>query len=717
MVAAVLVAGSVVAAGLFSFLAWDFGRSGALAVEPAPEHIRVEKVLPTGTFTPVATGTVSGAGGIITVGQGTPLSGLRIEVPGAVAREPVRFNVSFANVDLANVAGLPEGASIASKMIQIDTDGSPSWDVYKMFDGLVRVTLPYDPALIRGDEQGVRFYQYDPSINTLEPTGFDGQDRSANTITFQASTFSRFVAVELALSLFEDLNSSLSVDTGFRPRNDGWFIPNYGSYLRSGGVCLGMTSYAKWFYSHQKVGNGAGLYQMYREGDVMQWRDDATAIQLATRVQAGVTGIYSSLTQAEKGNLTSKQVGVSIIHGMLVSGEPQLVGLMTRYADGTYAQGGHAILAYRYDQGRFDVYDPNNPGTAVNTPQQTIPFNYSHGFSQIFKSGLNADHPLQFNVFYHASAKVFTPNNAFKGLYDMAQNRFQGSSIFPEVKLTDSTTTPEGTTPRDNDGDGVRDTASNKVTISGTISGGQGNVTSTLVLVSGQRFEAALDPVTKAFSVEVPLYQGNNDVIILATDSNTFTNWAGWLRDTVRSDAPQAAMTMTLTWGQSDSDVDLHIQEPTVNGTPGRHIYYNNKGNTGTNPYLDFDNTMGYGPEHYYATSDMVLPDPSNPTGRTDLHGTYHMKVHYYADKDSDHETYQPITWHLTVEYLVFYDEANQLEYWGYVEYSGYLGTADSTGASSFSSTGPAWSGEMTFQYLEPSPASYNVPDPPQNTF
>ena len=47
-------------------------------------------------------------------------------------------------------------------------------------------------------------------------------------------------------------------------------------------------------------------------------------------------------------------------------------------------------------------------------------------------------------------------------------------------------------------------------------------------------------------------------------------------------------MTVTLTWDQDQSDVDLHVLEP---GTDGRHIYYSNKGYTGTNPYFDLDNT------------------------------------------------------------------------------------------------------------------------------
>ncbi|MBI0583296.1 MAG: hypothetical protein ISF22_03610 [Methanomassiliicoccus sp.] len=99
---------------------------------------------------------------------------------------------------------------------------------------------------------------------------------------------------------------------------------------------------------------------------------------------------------------------------------------------------------------------------------------------------------------------------------------------------------------------------------------------------------------------------------------------------------------------------------------PGRHIYYGNRGGSGINPYLDLDNTKGYGPEHYYATSDSVLPDPSNPGQTTPLYGTYLIKVHYYADHDSDDEADQPTIWPLSIQYLAFRNEATGEEYWGY---------------------------------------------------
>ena len=71
--------------------------------------------------------------------------------------------------------------------------------------------------------------------------------------------------------------------------------------------------------------------------------------------------------------------------------------------------------------------------------------------------------------------------------------------------------------------------------------------------------------------------------------------------------------TVTLTWNGS-GDVDLHTFEPN-----GVHVYYQNK--TGISGFLDIDNTVANGPEHYYATCD-----PRN----LQL-GTYSIGINNYA--------------------------------------------------------------------------------------
>jgi uncharacterized protein YfaP (DUF2135 family) len=672
------------------------------------------RILGTSSFTSVVTGTVGQSGGSVGVtSSSNPLNGLRIDVPNGATPEDVNFDIRYADVN--SVSGLPAGASVVSKMIQIGTSGSSAWNHFKLFDSLVRVTLPYDQGLVT-NEKAVRFYHYDDTNHTLEAAGYDGQSTANNTITFEASTFSKFVAIEVLMSFFENANSSVTVDTGFRPANDGWFIPNYGSYLENGGVCLGMTAYAKWYFAQQKAQDGTGLHSKYIQGNANEWRDDATAIQLATRAQAGLSGIWASLTQEEKQNLSSKEVGLSIMHGLLVSGEPQLIGLKTMYNNGTWADGGHAVLAYRYADGHFNIYDPNVPGSSVDDDRQQMPYLYRSGFSRVFESGLTAADSLRFNIFYHAGAKVFSPNNAFKGIYDMAEVNFQGSSIFPKVELTDPSN--GGTTPIDTGSDGVRDTTQSTATISGTITGGRAAVSSTLIFVSGQKFEATVAS-DGSFSGTVPLMQGDNDVVILATDSDTFSNWAGFLRDTIRSSANPASMTITLTWDQGLSDVDLHVKEPTINGTEGRHIYYANKGSSyyQSNPFLDLDNTYGYGPEHYYATENMTLPQTGNVGPGQPLYGTYQIRVHYYSDKDSDYDNTQPITWHLNVRYLAFKNLASGQEFWSETTYSGYLSAQSTSNTGDFMNSDASWSPIYTVTYVEPVASAYGIPNPPQNSF
>jgi uncharacterized protein YfaP (DUF2135 family) len=410
-----------------------------------------------------------------------------------------------------------------------------------------------------------------------------------------------------------------------------------------------------------------------------------------------------------------KQTGYSQIHAMMVSNEPQMIDLRVQYNNGSWADYGHVVMAYSYTNGQFNIYDPNVPGSAPGTGLQVMPFNTTTnlGFKQVFKSGLTAGDALVFNIFRHINYRVFTPPNLFADLYSSAQTGFKDDTKFPKVVLTDPFTTPSGTTPADTDSDMMRNTDDSKAIISGTITGGGITVSSTLVYVAGVKYETNV--VEGAFSIQVPLLPGDNEVIILATDANTYNKWAGWLKDFIKCKAAPAVFTVTLTWDQGSSDVDLHVLEPTVNGTVGEHVYYlhPNPGDESNHPYLDFDNTQGYGPEHYICAEGMSGRNggPGEP-----LFGTYLIKVHYYADH-SEAEVTQGITWHVEVRYLAFRDPGTLDEIWLTDEYSGYLGVANSGSAHSFSNVGPEWSSLMVFEYEAPNPADYGVPPPPLTVF
>ena len=659
-----------------------------------------------GSKVDVASQSIGATGGTIQVSDASsPVNGLKIDVPQAATSEPVSFQVSYSTVD--SISGLPQSCVVASKMISIETSGSATFNKYKMFEKSVTVTLPYDTTEANDDSNPVRFYWYDPQTNQLDSAGFLSENKPAHTVTFLTGSFSDFVAIRTMLNITGSTwGIDVPVDTGFRPARDGWFIPNVGSYLDNtqGGCCLGMVSYAKWYYSNIAT----GLHSKYLQGNLTEWRDDKTALQLAARAHLATSGIWASMTNEEQGwaYANAREVALSWIAGMIVTGEPQIIGLKAQFTNGTLREGGHAVLAYEYSDGNFEIYDPNYPGTSLGDPMREIKFTYNSGFTDVFTSALNSASPgWRFNIFYHAGSKLSSTPSDYRGLYDSAERDFSGNSLFPTVTLTDTSSSPAGTTPVDTDSDGIRDTTEAKTTISGTITGGQEQVNSTLIFVDNQKFTAPV--VNGEFSKEVPLMQGDNNIIVLATDVNTFDNWAGFLKDTIKSTASPAAMTITLTWDQDNSDVDLHVLEP---GTDGRHIYYQNKGYTTTNPYLDMDNTHGYGPEHYYAIEGSTLP------GTTSLYGTYQIRVEYYSDK-SGADTPQPITWHLTLKYLAFKNSQTGEEFWVQESRSGALSTPDNSDTGNFQNGSPAWSDVWSIDYLTPNIANYGVPPPPQNVF
>jgi hypothetical protein len=689
----------------------NFGPSTIDQEKKDDTDIPKEDIINIDDYIPATSGSVSGEGGQVSVSDSTnPLYGLNIEVPKFSADEPIDFEISYT--DVTEISGLPEDASIVSKLIKIDTDGSTSWNNYKTFDKEVLVTLPYDPNLILPGET-VRFYAYDDEVNALSSAGFISQDTESNTISFYTRTFSSFIAVKLSLKDSEYFDKPYSIDTGFRPKEDGFFIRNYGSYLKTGGICMGMVTYARHYFMWKKASDGTALYEKYREGDRNEWRDDATAIEIGTRAQMAESGVWAQTLNKELGEHwpTSREVALTWIHGMVVTEAPQLIAVYHSLADGSYV-GGHAVMTYKYSNGVFDVYDPNFPGTEPGTVARQIPFNYTYGFTKPYSSGTSAGSgTYQYNIFHAFGYKAFHPFNAFEQLYDSAEKGFEDDSIFPTITLTDYNT--GGTTPTDTDNDGIRDSPELTTTISGTIKGRQKKVNSTLIFISNQKFVTPVD-ANGVFSQEVPLYGGENDLIILGTDENTFTNWSGYLRDKIYSSASNSSIKLTLTWRQDNCDLDLHVMEPTIEGWVGRHMFpHGGQGADSGYPYMTINNMEGFGPEHYFASENMTLPNYQGD-GKS-LYGTYEIRVHYMYDTDEDINNTQPVDWRVELDYLAFHDEKNNAPYWRFESWEGKLTEADFHHAFNFYHDDNSGSYIFEFEYKRPNPQDYAIQPPPQN--
>ena len=91
--------------------------------------------------------------------------------------------------------------------------------------------------------------------------------------------------------------------------------------------------------------------------------------------------------------------------------------------------------------------------------------------------------------------------------------------------------------------------------------------------------------------------------------------------------ASSGFFTATLTWNGS-GDVDLHTFEPN-----GSHVYYRSM--NGSSGYLDVDNTVADGPEHYYASCD-------SSTLQT---GIYQIAIANYDAADGRTATVQIASW------------------------------------------------------------------------
>ena len=653
---------------------------------------------------------VGSKGGTVSISDSnSPLYGFNIDVPKSATDCTVSFDISYSDID--EIKGIDEDINFASKMISIETDGNENWNEYKSFEKPCLVTMPYDSSLVT-NEEAVRFYSYDSESGKLEATGFLSQDIDANTITFYAGTFSKFLGIEIAKTP-DKFEKTDEIDTGFRPKTDGWFITNYGSQLSPGGMCLGMVTYAKWFFAYKKA-TGENLFPKYIEGKEDEWRDDDTAIELATRCQLGAYGIWSSLNDDELDyvNTTSKNIAYSIIHGMTVSGEPQLIGLRTRFANGTWAKGGHAIMTYRYSGGRFDVYDPNFPETEPGTDVRQIPFDNQNGFTRVYASGQNAASGRQYNTFYHASLKTFSPLKTYSELYDEAEKKFEDNSLFPDVELTDISTNPVGATPYDTDGDKVRDTGLTTCTVTGTIKGGIKTVYSTLIFVNGQKYWEPL--YSDAFAKTITLLPGVNEIIILATNYNTRTRWAGYLRETIHCTAFKSSFTLTLTWEPDETSLNLHVLEPTIDGFVGRHMYpHGGQGADSGYPYMTADDLDGLGPEIYIASENMTLPNYHG--GGKSLYGTYTFRVHYMYDNDDDFNNTQPVNWTVHLNYLAFNDSVKGIDYWEEKKWTGTLAEYDFYLFWTFDATSDDWSPKYEVKYSPPNPVDYGIPPPPQS--
>ncbi len=705
----------------------------------------------------LSTRSVGASGGTVVISDGaSPLNGLEIDVSNGAANEEINFSVSLAGV--VSVTGLPESTAVRSGLINITATGSDEWNTYAMFDKAVRVTLPYDNS----SDDIVSFYVLNED-GSLEPVGLESQDETAGTITFLTRTFSNsaddnvsvntssvraatraasatflgYIAVGIASQKWADwTNFGMDVNTGFTAANNGWYIPNYGAFYKSsrGGNCMGMVGFAKYYYKKQ---HSPKFYSNYRDAEnTSTWLDDDIAIQLASRVHNGMSDIWNQFVSGELNEQTPSSLAVarSLVGAMYVTGHPALLYILQALnVDGTTQfSGAHAIMVYRADidaSGNitFYVYDPNHP----NSDSRRIVYTSGTGFASYLSGTTAAASTYSYNYLKHFGYNVGMSDAALEALKKSADAGFSDDTVFPTITITsitgkDSFEDVMANTGVTDEGQDKYITSDTAVVISGTVLGGLAQTAGSLVdnlniLTPGGNYKTPVNNQAGSgdgtFSITVPIQQGENMVVMLASASLSYSHWAGFDMSIIESTASPAALAVTLNWGQGASDVDLYVKEPNgESGKMGDTVYYQNRRSSGGGyPYLDFDNTTGFGPEHYIADNGDVT-QYADGTNATSLYGDYTVKVHYYADHDLDTENIQPISWTVNWRYLGFCaDPCTDPEatgIWFEGTQGGQLGAASSSTCCDINNSGATWSSSFNINYTAPDPDDYVIPEP-----
>jgi hypothetical protein len=454
-------------------------------------------------------GRVGLSGGTVEVTDAaSPIRGAKVIVPeGATAPgEEVAIRISYQDAPPAPVNKKAAEAELAGKILLLAKSGSEE------FLKPVEVVFPYDETrLDTGDIPSVLYW--DEAEQQYFAAEITAVDRAAKTVTFTTTHFSTFVfAVIKGLYMKLEGMSYPSLPTGLKPDADGFFHANDTYVYNVGlGACVGMSSYAIWYYLSKKAVDGNGLYAKYRKGALDDWSDDNVALELLIRT-AMATRQGGVMWQTTKSIMTMSSTGLALIQNMEITGQPQVLGFNYQL------NARHAVVVHGYDSaGKFLIYDPNHPGKEVTV--NWSPFTGFTGYSDP-PPGTAVVGP--FNYTFHASHKLYQGND-FENLYQGGENPWT-EPLFNAITIKSPALNADGSVT-------VRGRSGSTVYIEGTVTGG----------IRPAKYLAfrvlRLDPLPKLLSDVVVLDLSANGGFKLPLSFGAGTFQISFLATDVRSEA------------------------------------------------------------------------------------------------------------------------------------------------------------------------------------
>jgi uncharacterized protein YfaP (DUF2135 family) len=580
-----------------------------------------------GTNTSVTNFSTGRYGGTNTFNAG-PLGDITVVIPAGAVTSNVTINLS-QNSGLF----VPQSGTAAGYIIDLELNGGSG-----NFLQPVSITIPYPT---NGNDVPVPFYI--STNGTLLPCQVLSIDTTNGTLTFQ--TFHASLYTWILAHLNQLFGSPTTPATAYLPWIDGFQVGNPGSIYNPGGECFGICAFEQWFFKYK----GGGFYPKYMQ-DIPLGNAGTIKGQEVIRTRAfdSVAQLWSQYLPFVNTNynLPPAYRMASMIAVLENTAIPTIVN--------PFGNGSHAILAYDHTvNGNVQsllINDPNYPGTT-----QTLFYDPAHSNVLSYQS-------------FPAVALIGEGSfqaEGFDDIYADAEAGFDGNGA-AQVNVTSDT-----------DGETI---TNRTITFSGNISSGQVLVSELdIVLNQGVPIKVAVSQ-GGYFSVELSLNEGTNTLGFVTKGINgngQLVNVANTQLQPFKIivSVPGAVILATLTWDTDGTDLDLYTIDPTGDFS----AYYHHTTADGGN--LDFDNTTGYGPEHWTLNTANTVRWGSN----------YVFRVHYYDDHvDPIPGPAIPTEW--TVSVLLYEGTAHQQS----STFTGELAYHDAYDNDGPNDTGASWADVCT---------------------
>ena len=328
------------------------------------------------------------------------LNGMLIDVPQDAYPGEIIFTVGETPI-LSHTFG--EDFTPASPLITIDNG--------QVFANQpLLVTIPIQKT---DDEFAMGFY-YDWEAGTLEGIPFISQ--SNQEIVLYTAHFSNIVVSKIQTGRIVD-----EIDTGFTPGVDDFQMPNHGSFIAPGGHCAGQSIAAMYYYNNIKTHGQLRVSQQVplwgrfdNETHITEaqttpnlpW-DDASVIRLSSALQVRKRWNEPYEGPARIGSpeadlmmyhwdvaYNDEMTFYAFAYTMQLTQQPQFIYIAQSEAidlqPGQTTLGAHAMIAYKIEDHKIFIADPNFPGKS----SRYIELERKVGQDPVFKpykSGLNAE--------------------------------------------------------------------------------------------------------------------------------------------------------------------------------------------------------------------------------------------------------------------------------------------------------------------------------------